>query len=32
VVDVPAALAAVAQGAIFPQIPGKRLLTMMQRT
>ncbi len=31
VVDVPAALAAVAQGATFPQIPGKRLLTMMRQ-
>lgn len=29
VVDVPAAVAAVGQGATFPQIPGKRLLTMM---
>ncbi len=28
VVDVPAALRAVGQGATFPQIPGKRLLTM----
>ena len=30
VVDVPAALQAVSQGATFPQIPGKRLLTMMR--
>jgi len=30
VVDVPAALRAVSQGATFPQIPGKRLLTMMR--
>jgi uncharacterized protein (DUF4213/DUF364 family) len=30
VVDVPAALQAVGQGATFPQIPGKRLLTMMR--
>ncbi len=30
VVDVPAVLRAVSQGATFPQIPGKRLLTMMR--
>lgn len=30
VVDAAAALAAVGQGATFPQIPGKRLLTMMR--
>jgi uncharacterized protein (DUF4213/DUF364 family) len=30
VVDVPAALRAVSQGATFRQIPGKRLLTMMR--
>jgi uncharacterized protein (DUF4213/DUF364 family) len=30
VVDVPAALQAVGQGATFRQIPGKRLLTMMR--
>ena len=29
-VDVPAALQAVGQGATFPQIPGRRLLTMMR--
>jgi uncharacterized protein (DUF4213/DUF364 family) len=28
VVDIPAALAAISQGANFRQIPGKRLLTM----
>ena len=31
VVDVPAALQAVGQGATFRQIPGKRLLTMMRK-
>jgi hypothetical protein len=31
VTDVPAALAAISQGATFPQIPGKRLLTMTVR-
>lgn len=31
VIDVPAALAAVGQGATYPQIPGKRLLTMMRQ-
>lgn len=31
VVDVPAALRAVSQGATFRQIPGKRLLTMMRK-
>ena len=30
VVDMPVALRAVGQGATFPQIPGKRLLTMMR--
>jgi uncharacterized protein (DUF4213/DUF364 family) len=31
VVDIPAVLAAVGEGATFRQIPGKRLLTMMRR-
>jgi hypothetical protein len=31
VVDVPAVLRAVGEGATFRQIPGKRLLTMMRR-
>jgi len=30
VIDVPAALQAIGQGATFPQIPGKRLLTLMR--
>jgi uncharacterized protein (DUF4213/DUF364 family) len=30
VVDIPAALRGVAQGATFPQVGGKRLLTMMR--
>ncbi len=30
VIDVPAAVRAISQGAVFPQIPGKRLLTMMR--
>jgi uncharacterized protein (DUF4213/DUF364 family) len=32
VVDVPAVLRAVSQGATFRQIPGKRLLTMVRET